>query len=92
MSRDRAIRFTVNYVIDTPGMGWTPGEWRTRSRGQIPADGKPTVENLKKHCLHYEASTQEGGCNSHLGATKILRAWIFDHEAGQTVVEYTRDA
>lgn len=92
MSRDRAIRFVLHVVVDTPGRAWTPSEWRTRRQGQIPADGKPTTENIKKHCLHYEASTQPGGCNSHLGATKILRAWVVDQNTMERVAEYTRDA
>ena len=92
MSRDRAVRFVVHYVIDTPGRAWTPGEWRARRQHQIQGDGKPTTDNLKKHCLHYEASTQPEGCNSHLGATKILRAWIVDQTSGEKVAEYTRDA
>jgi hypothetical protein len=90
MSRDRIIPFMIHYEVDTRGQ-WTPGQWRTRAQYQIPADGKPTTENIKKHCLHYEASTQESGCNSHLGSTKILRAWIVDQRTGETVAEYRRD-
>lgn len=90
---DRAIRYTINFVIDTPGKAWTPSEWRTRQVGRYGTPhGKPTTENIKKHCLHMEASTQPGECNQHLGATKILKAWVFDHQTGEKVAEYTRDA
>ncbi len=92
MSRDRAIRYVVHYVVDTPGRAWTPGQWRSRPQGQCRADGKPTTANLQAHCLHYEASTQPDGCNSHLGATKIVRAWIIDQQTGEKVAEYTRTA
>ena len=90
MSRDRAIRYVCHVVIDQPGRAWTPSEWRTRRQGQIPADGKPTTENLQKHCLHYEASTQPGGCNQHLGPTKILSARIVDQNDMSVVAEYRR--
>ena len=91
-SRDRAIRFVLHVVIDTPGRAWTPSEWRVRARYQSPGYGKPTVENIKKHCLFVEESTAEGGVNAHLGATKILKAWVVDQETGAKVAEYTRDA
>jgi len=90
MSRDRAIRYVCHVVIDQPGRAWTPSEWRTRPQGQIQADGKPTTENLRKHCEHYERSTQPGGCNSHLGATQILSARIVDQNTGETVASYQK--
>lgn len=45
-NRDREVRYVVQYVIDTPGRMWTPGEWRARSHHQVQADGKPTTANL----------------------------------------------
>jgi hypothetical protein len=93
MSRDREVRFLIHYVVETggePNRGWTPGEWRVRRLHQLQADGKPTVENIQKHCEAYERSTQPGGCNSHLGVTKILRAWIVDQRSGETLADYRR--
>lgn len=98
MGRDIAIRYQIHYVVQQvskeglPSLGlraWTPAEWRIRRRGQIPGQGRPTVENIKRHCLAVEASTQPGGVNAHLGATRILRAWVVDHETGARV-DYAR--
>lgn len=92
MGRDRVIRYCIHYKIDAPGVTWTPGEWRERSRGQVPAHGAPTTENIRKHCEMYEASTWPGACNSHLGATQILSARIVDQTTGETVAAYQKGA
>lgn len=79
----------VHYVVRGP-RHWGPGEWRARRQGVIPADGKPSEENLKRHVEHYEQSTREGGPNAHLGKTVILSARIVDQQTGMVVAEYKR--
>lgn len=88
MGKDRAIRFTVHYVVDH-GV-WTPGEWRVRTRGQVKGYGMPTDRNLRTHCRLLSASTLGGGANEHLGPTKVLKAWVVDNQTGDTVASYER--
>jgi hypothetical protein len=66
----------------------TAMEWRTRARGQAPAYGRPTAENLKAYVEHFEASTKEGECNSHLGVTVVFSAFIKDQRTGETLATY----
>lgn len=89
MGRSRLIPYTVEVTTDK-GL-WTPSEWRTRRDGQIPADGKPTTENLKNWAMGYEKSTHPSGCNSHLGVTHILTARIRDQRTGEILATYTRE-
>ena len=68
---------------------YTPSAWRVTSRTQVAADGKPTAANLAKYVASVEASTQPGGCNAHLGATKIKWAAIYRNDGSmKTVAEY----
>lgn len=68
MGRSFTPAFAIEYIVDN-GF-WTPGAWRTDQAG------RPTDANLARHVAFMEASTQPGGCNEHLGATKILAAHI----------------
>lgn len=94
MGHTRLIQFVVEVTTDN-GV-WTPSEWRKspslymRSAG-IPAHGKATTENLKKHCLFVEASTHPSGVNSHLGVTHILTARIRNQKTGEILATYTRE-
>lgn len=81
MGHSRTVDFTVGYLVSR-GV-FTPGEWRTRQRGQVPGMGKPTVENLAKHVAFMEASMRPGGCNEHLGEIEIIEAWITDERSGK---------
>lgn len=88
MSRDRLVPFVINFTTDRGN--WTAQEWRTRKQGRIPAYGKPTPENIQKHCAVVETSTAPGGVNSHMGYTKILRAWVVNQVSGEVVGEWSR--
>lgn len=91
MGHSRTVTYSVHYEVDH-GI-WTPGEWHSRRKSwmQGPGDGKPTNENLKKHCLHYEESTQPGRSNDYIGPTKILKAKIVDQRTQKTVATYERE-
>lgn len=86
MSQTREILFVVSYQVDRGS--WTPGEWRVRARRSVPGMGTPNAVNLKAHVAFVEASTQPGGVNAHLGATKILSAKIVDQWSGETVATF----
>jgi hypothetical protein len=77
---------TTAYVveIDTPGYRYTPAPWRTRQAG------RPTTANLAAHVEAFEASTEPGGCNAHLGATRVTSARIRRNQLrGVVVASYT---
>jgi hypothetical protein len=82
--------YTPKYVVKiTDGRySYTPMEWRVFGRGLQKPDGKPTSANLAKFVQSYEASTQAGGSNAHLGATKIQTARIYNNLTGELVREY----
>ncbi len=69
----------------------TPAEWRCRARlGNPSVHGKPNEKNLATHVARFEASTQKGGCNEHLGVTVVISALIKDQRTGATVAAYKR--
>lgn len=68
MGRSTTPTYRVEYKVDR-GF-WTTAAWPTKFAG------RPSGANLAKHVAVTEASTQPGGCNAHLGATKILAARI----------------
>ncbi len=90
MGHDRAVPVTVEMFTtgDTSSRYCTPAEWRTKARVNAPAHGKPTDANLKLYVEMFEASTQPGGCNAHLGATVVFSAKITDHRSGVTKATY----
>lgn len=61
---------------------WTPGAWRSES------NGRPTAANLAAYVRETERSTMAGGCNAHLGATRILAARIVRQSTGDVVATY----
>lgn len=87
MASDRLIPFTVEMVTTGKGV-YTPAEWRTRARGQVPAHGKPNAENLKAYIAKFEDSTKPGGVNAHLGVTVVFSAFIKDQRTGETLATY----
>lgn len=78
MGRILTPKFAVHYTVDN-GF-WTPAAWPTRHAGRA------TDANLIKHVAVVEASTQPGGCNEHLGATKILSARIVNQRGSTCMV------
>ena len=89
MGTSRLIPYVM--IVTTDNGHWTNSEWRMRAQGRVPAHGKATTENLKKHCLFVEESTHPGGCNAHLGVTHILTARIKDQRTGEILATYTRE-
>ena len=88
MGRSIAIKYTVQVIVR--GVQNTPSEWRTRSRlnGVVPAHGAPTAANLAAYVRKYEESTLPGGCNAHLGVTKVARAVIVNQQTRETIANY----
>jgi hypothetical protein len=85
MARD----LTSTYVVEirTPGFGWTPAAWH------CGRNGRPTEANLAQYVEDLEKSTMPGGCNAHLGATRVARAWIRRNTiGGATVASYAAPA
>ncbi len=68
----------------------TPSEWRTRTRTNVPAHGKPTVMNLLAYISVFEESTKPGGANAHLGETKVTMAFIKDQRSGKVLTSVMR--
>ena len=68
MGRTFTPAHAVEFVVDRGY--WTPMGWDAKHAG------RPTVANLAAFVAGYEASTQPGGVNAHLGATRILSARI----------------
>lgn len=73
---------TPAYAIEflTDHGSWTPAAWDAKHAG------RPTAANLAKHVGVMEASTNAGGCNAHLGATKILAARILKNRGHRDLV------
>lgn len=78
MGRSTTPAFAVHFVTDN-GF-WTPSAWPTKFAG------RPTAANLAKHVAVMEAATQPGGCNEHLGATRILAARILKNRGQRDLV------
>ena len=93
MGSSKPIAYTVELVIkDESGSlrACTASEWRVRARyGNLPGYGKPTLENLSKYVSGFEASTQPDGCNQHLGAQKVISAFIKDQRSSSIVATYS---
>lgn len=82
MGRIVTPAYAIEYKIDN-GF-WTPACWNFKHAG------RPTDANLAKHIKVMEDSTQPGGCNQHLGATKILAAVIVRNQGERVeVARYT---
>jgi len=88
VSEGRDYPITYVLYLESAGRGYTPMEWRTRARYGIPGYGAPTDANLERYVRRFEADTQPGGANAHLGPTIISRARIVDQRTGQTVARY----
>ena len=82
------MTYKYRLEMQVPGYHLTPMRWLVRASGQFPGYGKPTNENLEKHVRAFEASTQEGGPNAHLGPTRVSKAKIIHQETGVVVAAY----
>ena len=71
-------KYQVKIVV--PGYFYPPASWNCRR------DGRPTAANLAKFVESFEASTQPGQCNAHLGVTKVLSASVKLNDGSAKVV------
>ena len=78
MGRSRVIPYTIQ-ITTSDGNGSSPMEWRIKKRCWMPADGKPTVENITRWVETYEASLRAGGANAHLGIHSVVTAVVRHH-------------
>lgn len=51
-----------------------------------PGKGKATADNAIRYLRHYEASTKEGGCNSHIGERRVISFSLINQKTGNPVV------
>lgn len=61
---------------------YTPAAWDSKQ------SGRPTDANLATWCTGFEASTQPGGCNAHLGIQLIASAQVVRQATGTVVASY----
>ena len=81
MSRDATSKYAIQLVV--PGYRYSPACWNCRR------NGRPTAANLIRYIESFEASTRPGGCNAHLGETRVSSAYIRLNEyAGQVVASF----
>ena len=83
MGTSRTPAYRMELAVDNGRV--TPFGWDV---GGKYGKGKANAENLKKYVEAFEASTQPGGCNSHLGVTRVLTAQIVKQSTGDTVATY----
>lgn len=88
MGRIVTPKYRVEMQLD--GFLNTASAWDVTSRGMIVGKGKPTVANLRREVEAFEASTQPGGVNAHLGPIKVLFAEIIHQKSGETVARLER--
>lgn len=82
MGRSVKSKYAVRMTV--AGFGITPACWNSQQAG------RPTAENLRRYVAAFEASTEPGGCNAHLGVTKVLEADIRENEfMGAVVARYS---
>lgn len=84
MGQVRYIPWTVEALAK--GAVFTVGKWRTKKEGVVPADGKPTIENLKKWVDRLNESFLPGRGNEHIKNVKVYGA-IVRHN-GEVVSTY----
>jgi hypothetical protein len=82
--RDTTTKYQVRVTV--PGRHYSPASWHCKR------DGRPTGTNLREYVERFEASTQPGGVNAHLGIEIVASARILLNDGSGTVVtEYIRE-
>lgn len=75
--------FTPKYVIELYfGNGTCSGRMPWNGR----MDGLPRLPNVERYVRTFQASTEPGGRNAHLGALRVLRAYVFENRLDPDVV------
>jgi hypothetical protein len=78
----RSTTPTYAVYMHVPGFHYTPEAWPTKHYG------RPTAAALAKFVEDFERSTQDGGCNQHLGVQRVARAHVARQSTGATVASY----
>lgn len=82
MGRTITPRYRVELRV--PGFHFTPAGWDGKHCG------RPSDASLRAYVLAFEASTQPGGINAHLGPTTIERARVVRQSDDTIVARYER--
>lgn len=61
---------------------WSGGRWDCKT------SGRPTAASLARYVRELEDSTLPGGCNEHLGLTRVSHAQVIRQSTGETVAVY----
>lgn len=80
MGRSRTFKYSLH--LREVGFGGFPMGWSVKDYG------KPTDANLLAYVKSYEASTQKGGVNEHLGPRTVAGATIIDQTTNRPVAQY----
>jgi hypothetical protein len=78
---------TPTFRIETRLLGSiaTPAVWPTKHLG------RPSDSTLATWVRDFEASTEPGGVNEHLGAEFVTAARVIRQATGETVASYATD-
>lgn len=74
---------TYRVAIFVPGFAYTPQGWDCKRYG------RPTEASLAQWVRDFEAATEPGGVNAHLGATTIRRARVIRQSTDVEVASYS---
>lgn len=80
MGKSSSVRFVVTMKLAEGAA--TPSEWKSKYAGP------PSDANLRKHIEVFEKSCEKGGCNAHLGPTKVLSAKIVEQATDKIKATY----
>lgn len=88
MSSTRTPAYALYLTGSNPRQIYTGMAWETRDRPGARGYGAPTDANLAAFVETFEAATQPGGANAHLGADTIHIASIVHQATGKVVATY----
>jgi len=80
MGRSTTPTYVVHLTV--PGFHYTPAAWRVKQAG------RPTDANLAAYVKAFEASTEPGGVNAHLGPQTVRSAQVVRQATGEQVASY----
>lgn len=79
---------TPTYVVKLHVRGYALTEmaWHCKD------SGRPSDKTLRNYVAMFEASTQEGEANAHLGRTHVVSAYVRRQSTGEYAARYTAPA
>lgn len=79
---------TPTYRLDFTVNDWyiTPQGWDGRRYG------RPTNQSLRRWIADFEASTQPGGANAHLGPLTVRSAWVTRQATHERMADFAGGA